>query len=180
MKHLTIYEDIRFRMRVAGAEITLQHVTGLTAKPGFSQSTVEVLNVLARLKSINPSTKHLIASDAKLLDRAEEADSGDALSVSAGSSRSSFASLLFLPRDGATQSGADEFGCGVGQNKPQFIPRYLPLLCSTPATQDYATTTYLCAEREERPGDRYGEVLADEDGKAKRERKARQSCDGRV
>ena len=38
MKNLTIYEDFRFRMHVAGAEITLQHVTGITAKPGSAVS----------------------------------------------------------------------------------------------------------------------------------------------
>ena len=81
LRNLTIYEDFHFRMHVAGAEFSVRHTTGLTAKPGLFQSTTEVLNVLARLKSLKLSAKDLIVSAANLLDRATEADSGDRLTV---------------------------------------------------------------------------------------------------
>ena len=80
-RNLTIYEDFCFRMHVAGAEVPLQHANGLTAKSGSLQSTAEVLNVLARLKSLNPTGKNLIASAADLLDRAAEAEGGDELTI---------------------------------------------------------------------------------------------------
>ena len=80
-RNLTIYEDLSFRMHVAGAAVPLQHAAGLTAEFGSFQSTAEVLNVLARLKSLNIAAKDLIASAADLLDRAAEADGGDDLSI---------------------------------------------------------------------------------------------------
>ena len=73
-RNLTIYGDLRFRMHVDGTEMPLRHAAGLTSKPGCFQSTAEVLNVLARLKSSHLSAMDLRGAAAKLLDRAVEAD----------------------------------------------------------------------------------------------------------
>lgn len=80
-RNLTVYGDLRYRMHAAGTEMPLRYAAGLTSKPGFFQSTGEVLNVLARLKSLRPSTTDLRGVAAELLDQAVEADGADDLSV---------------------------------------------------------------------------------------------------
>ena len=81
LRNLTIYEGFHFRIHIASTELPLQHFTGLTAKPGTFQSTTEVLNVLARLKSLDLGAKDLVLSAANLLDRAAEADGGEELTI---------------------------------------------------------------------------------------------------
>ena len=80
-KNLTIYGDMRFRMHVASTEMPLRYAAGLTAEPGIFHSAAEVLNVMARLKSMPPDNMDLKSAAAELLDRAVDADGADELNV---------------------------------------------------------------------------------------------------
>ncbi|KAF0287545.1 hypothetical protein FJT64_014052 [Amphibalanus amphitrite] len=80
-RNLTVYRDLRFRMHAASTEMSLRHVAGLTARPGIFQSTAEVLNVLARLKSLQPCATDLKCAAAELIERAVAADRNDGLNV---------------------------------------------------------------------------------------------------
>lgn len=73
-RNLTIYGDLRFRMHVDKTEMPLRHAAGLTAKPGVFQSTAEVLNVLARLKSLGPSAVDYRGAAIELIERSVETD----------------------------------------------------------------------------------------------------------
>ena len=80
-RNLTINGDMRFRMHVAGTEMPLRYAAGLTAEPGIFHSAAEVLNVMARFKSLRHDAMDLKSAAAELLDRAVEADEADDLSV---------------------------------------------------------------------------------------------------
>ena len=80
-RNLTIYNDLRFRMHAGNTEMSLHHVAGLTARPGIFQNTAEVLNVLARLKSLQPCATDLMCAAAELIKRAVDGDGFDGLNV---------------------------------------------------------------------------------------------------
>ena len=67
-------------MHVAGIELPLHYAAGLTAEPDIFQSAAEVLNVMARLKSLRHDAE-LMSAAAELLERSVEADGADDLSV---------------------------------------------------------------------------------------------------
>ena len=68
-RNFTINGDMRFRMQMAGTEMPLRYAAGLTAEPGIFHSAAEVLNVMARLKSLRHDAMDLKSAAAELLDR---------------------------------------------------------------------------------------------------------------
>ena len=77
LRNITVYPDLHFRLHVSGVEVSLRHVAGLTEKSGYFQTTSEILNVLARLKSVSLNVKDLTTAATELLDRAGQADSDE-------------------------------------------------------------------------------------------------------
>ena len=68
-RNVTIYPDLHYRMHVAGAEISVCKASKLTTKSGTFCNTTEVLNVLARLKTIHANSRDIMLSAADLLDQ---------------------------------------------------------------------------------------------------------------
>ena len=77
--NITIYEDRHFKMHCDGVEIPVKQVADICSVTGRISSVSEVLNVLARLKSISVDTASRLQSIAALLDSVAETNDNDGI-----------------------------------------------------------------------------------------------------
>ena len=75
--NLTIYDDLGFKMHREGIEISAEIVSDICSVPGKLSSVSEVLNVLARLKSVSVDTPARLLSAATILDAIVESNDND-------------------------------------------------------------------------------------------------------
>ncbi|XP_043208122.1 uncharacterized protein LOC122373815 [Amphibalanus amphitrite] len=79
--NITIYDDLRFKLHCQGTDVSVKTVSDICCVPGAFSSVSEVLNVIARLKSVTVTVAARLSAATTLLDTIAESSDGDVCPV---------------------------------------------------------------------------------------------------